>query len=457
MRPPSTVARALARSIGWLSRHAGRGGGTTVPGVILLRLRPDAVAELAGPLGRSIVISATNGKTTTARLVVAALEAVDTPIVANTAGSNLLRGVATALLDAERPTGATGVFEVDEAAMGSVVEQLAPEVIVLMNLFRDQLDRYGELEALADGWVELVDRLPETTTLVLNADDPAIAELAHRHAKVVTFGVDDASAARAAVQHAADSTTCRNCSSPLVYERVFIGHLGHWRCPNCDRRRPPPDVSVAAFDPEGISGSSLTVATPTGPVAVATALPGLHNAYNVAAAVATASSLGLDLQTSARAIGSTGAAFGRAERVALAGHDLMVLLAKNPAGVNENLRTLVLHPDPLHLLVLLNDRTADGRDVSWIWDVDYEEIFDRVGSLTICGDRGHDMALRFRYGGFPVDRLTVHSNVGDALDAALLTMPDRAPLFALPTYTAMLELRAELVRRGVADDFWKDA
>ncbi len=216
-------------------------------------------------------------------------------------------------------------------------------------------------------------------------------------------------------------------------------------------------MSIVAFDPQGVSGSSLTVATPTGPVAVATALPGLHNAYNVAAAVATAASLGLDLETSARAIGSTGAAFGRAERIALAGHDLMVLLAKNPAGVNENLRTLALHPDPLHLLVLLNDRTADGRDVSWIWDVDYEEIFDRVGSLTIGGDRGHDMALRFRYGGLPVDRLTVHSTVGDAVDAMLAALPDGAPVFALPTYTAMLELRSELVRRGVADDFWKDA
>ncbi len=162
MRPPSTVARAMARSIGWLSRFAGRGGGTTLPGVVLLKLRPDAVAELAAPLERSIVISATNGKTTTARLVVAALEAVDTPIVANTAGSNLLRGVATALLDADRPTGATGVFEVDEAALGSVVDQLGPDVVVLMNLFRDQLDRYGELEALADRWVELVDRLPDT-------------------------------------------------------------------------------------------------------------------------------------------------------------------------------------------------------------------------------------------------------------------------------------------------------
>ncbi len=453
---PSGVARAAARSAGWLSRRAGRGGGTTVPGVVLLKLRPNAVSELAEPLARSVAISATNGKTTTARLVVAALEAAGERVVANTAGSNLLRGVAAALLDADEARGAVGVFEVDEAALPSVAAQAAPEVIVLMNLFRDQLDRYGELETLADRWVELVDGLPASTTLVLNADDPAIAELAYHHDNVITFGVDDVAAARRTAQHAADSTTCRNCSHALVYEHVFIGHLGTWHCPNCGRRRPDPDVRITAFVPAGVEGSTLVVATESGDLSVATTLPGLHNAYNVAAAIAAACALHLDLAVSANAVAGTGAAFGRAERIAIDGHDLMVLLAKNPAGVNENLRTLALHPDPVHLLIQLNDRTADGRDVSWIWDVDYEEIFDRIASLTICGDRGNDMALRFRYGGFGDDRIQVHPTVGDALDALLAALPDGAPVFALPTYTAMLELRAELVRRGVADDFWKD-
>ena len=447
---PSSVARSVARSAGWLSRRTGRGGGTTVPGVVLLKLRPDAVSELAEPLARSIVISATNGKTTTARLVAATVEKSGATVVANTAGSNLLRGVAAALLDADDVDGATGVFEVDEAALPSVVDQVQPDVVVLMNLFRDQLDRYGELEMLADRWTELVESLPASTTLVVNADDPAIAEFEHHHDNVVVFGVDDPSMARNSVQHAADSTTCRHCTSPLAYDHVFIGHIGHWRCTNCDRRRPTPDVSIRTITPNGVAGSSLTVSTPQTELTVDSALPGLHNAYNVAAALAAAFALDIN------PIAATDAAFGRAERIRLDDHDLMVLLAKNPAGVNENVRTLLLHPEPVHVLIQLNDRTADGRDVSWIWDVDYEDLFDHLASLTICGDRGYDMALRFRYGGFPIDRVSVHATPPAALDAALAELPDGAPLFALPTYTAMLELRAELVRRGVTDDFWKD-
>lgn len=454
---PPGPARLVAQAAGWLSRRTGRGGGTTVPGVVLLRLRPDAVAELARPLARSIVISATNGKTTTARLVAAAVEATGASVVANTAGSNLERGVAAALLDAGRHArDATGVFEVDEAALPTVVAGLEPDVIVLGNLLRDQLDRYGELETLAQRWTDLVDRLDGSTTLVLDADDPAVAELAHHHDDVITFGVDDPTAARAGLAHAADAITCRACGTPLTYDHVFLAHLGHWRCPTGDRARPAPDVSVRSFRPRAVDGSSLVVDVAGTEVALEVDLPGLHNAYNVAAALGAATSLDLDPAAAAAAMETTDAAFGRGERVTVDGHDLMILLAKNPAGVNENVRTLLLVPEPVDVVIQLNDRTADGRDVSWIWDVDYEDVFDHLRSVTLTGDRAYDLALRFRYGGFPTDRLTVEPSPAAALDVALAGLAPGAPLFALPTYTSMLELRAELVRRGVADDFWND-
>lgn len=454
---PAPVAGAVARSAGWLSRRTGRGGGTTVPGVVLLKLRPTAVTEMAQSLTRSVAISATNGKTTTARLVAAAVERSGATVVANTAGSNLLRGVAAALLDAGADaTGAIGVFEVDEAAMPAAVSQVEPDVVVLMNLFRDQLDRYGELDHLADLWAEMVGNLPPSTVVVANADDPTIASLVADRSGSILFGLDDTSLARDKLQHATDSTTCRSCGADLEHDVVFIGHMGHWRCTNCARARSTPHVTGREVELHGLSGSTVTVDTPAGSADISLALPGVHNVYNAIAATAAAHAMGVNLVTTSAAIAATDAAFGRAERVMIDDHELTVLLAKNPAGVNENLRTLLLHPEPVHALIQLNDRTADGRDVSWIWDVDFEVVFDHLASVTLCGDRGYDMALRFRYGGYPVDQLSVHATSAAGLDAALAKLPDSAPLFALPTYTSMLELREVLVERGVAKAFWKD-
>ncbi len=450
------LAPLLARLAGRLSRLSGRGGGTALPGVVLLKLRPRAAEELsAGLADGSVVISATNGKTTTARMVRSATDAAGIVSVANTAGSNLLRGVATALLDAD-PAATLGVFEVDEAALDDVVDQVRPRVIVLMNLYRDQLDRYGELESLVAEWRQLVAGLGDRTILVLDADDPAVAYLGEGRPGVVFFGIDDPDVARAERSHAADSTHCPRCDAPLDYTMVTIAHLGHWRCSSCGLARPRPDVSAERVALRGVEGFDIEIDTPTGPVSAPISLPGLHNAYNATAAVAAGHALGLDRELVGQAIAGTGAAFGRGERVTVGGRELVLLLAKNPAGANENVRTVLTHPGDLHVLALLNDRTADGQDVSWIWDVDYEPLLERLASLTVSGDRAHDLALRFVYGGLAPDRLTVQPDPAAAIDHVVETTPAGATVFVLPTYTAMLDLRAELVSRGVTHSFWED-
>lgn len=453
------LAEFVATTAGDLSRLAGRGGGTSLPGVVLLKMRPDAAHELAAGLASgSIAISATNGKTTTARMIVSAAKAANHEVVANTAGANLLRGIVSCLLAAKRarPQPDLGVFEVDEAALPATVEQVAPRVIVLMNLFRDQLDRYGELEGLIDKWAEMIAGLDPDVTLVLNADDPGVASLGHEHPNTIYFGVTDAAMHRSELSHAADSTTCRRCQAPLIYNSYTIGHFGDWRCPNDDSRRPQPTVFASSVDLDGLKGQTVTIETPDASIATTLQLPGLHNAYNAAAAVAAAHALGLDHSTVGTSLAATAPAFGRAERLQVQGRDLLVLLAKNPTGVNENIRTIRLDEKPLHLLAMLNDRTADGRDVSWIWDVDYESLLPRIARLTIAGDRAGDLALRFRYAGLDPELMRVVPTPSDALDAAIDDAPPGGTVYALPTYTAMLDLRSVLTERGITSEFWKD-
>jgi len=453
---PSLV---IARAAGRLSRGLGRGGGTSLPGKVLLRLRPGAVGDLAAALKHgTALVSATNGKTTTSRMIAGAVQEVGWRLVSNRAGANLLSGVATALLDdaRRRPASEIGLFEVDEAALPAVAADVRPRVVLLMNLFRDQLDRHGEIEALAARWADMIAALPAETVVVANADDPAVCALAREREGTLFFGLEDPRASLAALPHAADSKRCRRCAAALTYDRVFLGHLGHWRCPACGDARPEPQVSAISVGLDGIRGVDLEITTPSGPVRARIGLPGVTNAYNATAAAACAVALGISPSCVARALTGARAAFGRGEWVTLGGREVILLLAKNPTGANETIRTVLLDPGPVHLLVALNDRTADGHDVSWIWDVDVEPLLPRLTTLTLTGDRAHELALRFRYAGLARARMRVEPDLERALDAAIASTPPGEALSVLPTYTAMLDLRALLVRRGAADHFWRD-
>jgi lipid II isoglutaminyl synthase (glutamine-hydrolysing) len=449
---------AASRAIGTASRASGRGGGTTLPGRVLLRLAPDAIARLgAGLEGGTTIVSATNGKTTTAGMIAAVLAAAGRRPVHNRAGSNMTWGVATALLEQR---GSEGLFEVDEAWLPEVTAQLDPATIVLGNLFRDQLDRYGEMEALADEWARTVAERTGRSAFVLNADDPLIADLGRdedgtARQGVLYFGIEDASQALPELQHAFDAKHCRRCGHPYAYERAFVGHLGHYSCRNCGARRPRPDVAATAIALDGMRGSRVTVRTPQGEIRLQLPLPGLYNVYNALAAVAAGLRLGVPPAPIADSLGGFEAAFGRVETIDVAGKAVSMLLIKNPAGANEVLRTLRLEAgeEKVDLWIGLNDRTADGRDVSWVWDADFELLAGAVRRVVCAGTRAPEMALRLKYAGWPAETIETVPEIAASFDDAVAAAPRR--LFALPTYTALLELHRLLSGRGLAREFWR--
>jgi UDP-N-acetylmuramyl tripeptide synthase len=435
------ASELAARAAGTASRLTGRGG-TSLPGKLLLRMEPRAIERLSRPLD-SALLSATNGKTTTAAMAARILERGGRTLVHNRAGANMAGGVATALL---RGRGDTGLFEVDEFWLPQVLPQVRPRALLLANLFRDQLDRYGELETIAERWGEALNATP-IEQLVLNADDPVVADLG-RDRQPLYFGVDDPGMAMAQMQHAADAKHCRRCGRAYVYDAIFMGHLGHYHCPNCGARRPQPAVTAHAIELRGVRSARFELATPAGTAPVELPLPGLYNVYNALAAAALTLAMGAAIDDVVAGLQEVAPAFGRAETVQLGGRDLSILLVKNPAGANEVLRTLTLEPGEHDVLAVLNDNVADGRDVSWVWDADFEVLAARVRRVTCSGTRAAEMAVRMKYAGVPVERIIVRDELDAGLDAAI--GDGDGPLYALPTYTAMLALREELVQRGAA-------
>jgi UDP-N-acetylmuramyl tripeptide synthase len=410
-----------------------------------MRMEPHAIGRLAGRLARgSAVISATNGKTTTAAMTAGILERAGARLVHNRAGANMAGGVATALMDGPRDAD-TGLFEVDEFWLGQVVDELHPRALLLANLFRDQLDRYGELDSIADRWAAVARRTE--AALVLNADDPTVADLG-RETGATYFGVEDDAMALGEMQHAADATHCRRCGAPYRYDAVYLGHLGRYHCDSCGATRPDPQVAATDIVLEGVRGARFTLRTPAGERAIALPLPGLYNVYNALGAAALGLALGASLDQVDAGLHAVSPAFGRAETLSIAGRELSILLVKNPAGANEVLRTLILEDGEHDLFAVLNDNIADGRDVSWVWDADFELLAPRVRRATCSGTRAAEMALRLKYAGVEPDRIAVVDGLDDGLDDALRGGDGR--LFALPTYTAMLALRDVLVARGAA-------
>jgi UDP-N-acetylmuramyl tripeptide synthase len=434
---------AAARAAGALSRRVG-GGGTSLPGKVLMRMDPHAIAHLGARLdGGSAVISATNGKTTTAAMVAGILERRGARLVHNRAGANMAGGVATALIEGPRD-GDTGLFEVDEFWLGQIVAELRPRALLLANLFRDQLDRYGELDTIADRWAQVASTT--SAALVLNADDPTVADLG-RDRGATYFGVADDAMALAQMQHAADATHCRRCGAPYRYDAVYLGHLGRYHCDACGARRPDPQVAADEIALDGVRGARFTLRAPGGERRIELPLPGLYNVYNALGAAALALTLGAGLDDVAAGLRAVSPAFGRAETLRVAGRELSILLVKNPAGANEVLRTLTLEDGDHDLFAVLNDNIADGRDVSWVWDADFEVLAPRVRRATCSGTRAAEMALRLKYAGVPAERIAVEPGLAAGLDRAL---DGDGRVFALPTYTAMLALRELLVARGAA-------
>lgn len=447
------------------SRRFGRGGGTALPGLIATQIDPGITAQLIRHTGAgAVVVTGTNGKTTTTHLLAMIVRAAGLTTITNSSGSNLERGIVSAYLS--QGLGKTnssntdtderlGIFEVDEAALPRLMPALTPRVMVFLNLFRDQLDRYGEVDSVANGWEQMLATDVSNSALVLNVDDPAVAKLAGAaNAEIVTFGIEDIGVALDGVEHAADALFC-DCGAPFRYEALFVGHVGHWNCVVCGVERSRPLVAAHEIQVQQEGGITFVLEVAGERRSVQLPLQGLYSVYNALAAAATAHVLGIPLDVIVPALTIVTPPFGRQEQFQLNGCELQLWLAKNPAGMNVVLRALTSDTGiqkPLYLLMALNDDIQDGRDVSWIYDADFELLSGRPKSLVVTGDRADDLALRLHLAGVRVD--LVQSHRASALDEALRRLPIGSRLDLIPTYTGMLQLR-ELIAGGVgAAPYW---
>jgi UDP-N-acetylmuramyl tripeptide synthase len=481
------------RAAAVLSRRLGRGGGTVIAGHLVPRIAPGALRDVTRSLPNgSIVVSGTNGKTTTTRLISHILRSAGMRPIHNRAGANLLSGLYTAVAQGTdwqaRPRGDVGLFEVDEATIPSALQHIQPRVLLLHNIFRDQLDRYGEVHFVADLWRNAIAQLPSSSTVLLNADDPLVAGLpvastddsrvvgdpppqrdsdserwgpasadeSWPSAKILTYGVADPSVGVATQPHAADARLCPRCRAPLQYHVFFYGHLGHYACSRCGFARPTPSVSATSVELLGDAGSNMTVATPDGLVRARLQLPGLYNVYNALAAVAVCTALGVRRDIIARGLETFTTAFGRLERIQVEGRQLFLALVKNPVGFTEVLRTVLSAPGRRTLLIAINDLFADGTDVSWLWDVEFERLQDRVNVAICSGSRAEDMAVRLKYAGVEPERIRVESDFRRAIELVLAAAEPAETVYVLPTYTAMLGMRDILRQTGYVRSFWDE-
>ncbi|WP_414542420.1 MurT ligase domain-containing protein [Nostoc sp. CCY0012] len=426
----------VAKSVTFVVRSLRLGAASVLPGSIARRIEPRILELLSQQVKNGVIlIAGTNGKTTTALLLCTILERNGYRIAHNSTGANLENGLMTALIENTNLVGALNVdyaiLEVDENIVPKVLQPLQPRIILCLNLFRDQLDRYGEVDSISKRWTKVISTLPLETVVIPNADDPTLSYLGQQlPQKVLFFGMNEPEHYLEAIPHAVDSIYCPSCGHSLDYQGVYLSHLGDFTCPKCGFSKSKPTLESSQW-------SQILV--------------GLYNKYNTLAAVTAAQELGVDQAIIQDTINNFQAAFGRAEDLVINGKRVRILLSKNPVGTNETIRVVTQSTDKTTLLVL-NDRTPDGTDVSWIWDVDTEKLVERGGTLVVSGDRVYDMALRLRYSEKSAQshlNLIVESDLRQAIATALKHTPDNETLHILPTYSAMLEVREVLTGRKI--------
>lgn len=429
-------AVSVAKSVTFIVRSLRLGAASVLPGSIARRIEPRLLQLLSQQVKNGVIlIAGTNGKTTTALLLCTILEHKGFRVTHNSTGANLENGLMTALLESTNLLGTLNadyaILEVDENIVPRVLTPLQPRIILCLNLFRDQLDRYGEVDTISKRWTKVISTLPPETVVIPNADDPTLSNLGQQlPQRVLFFGLNEPEHYLEAIPHAVDSIYCPKCGHSLDYKGVYLSHLGDFTCPKCGFSKSKPTLESSEW-------SQILV--------------GLYNKYNTLAAATAAIELGVDEVTIRDTINTFQAAFGRAEDLVINGKRVRILLSKNPVGTNETIRVVTQSTDKTTLLVL-NDRTPDGTDVSWIWDVDTEKLVERGGTLVVSGDRVYDMALRLRYSQKSHQsnlNLIVEEDLRQAIATALEHTPENETLHILPTYSAMLEVREVLTGRKI--------
>lgn len=445
-----------AKTVTFIVRSLKLGAASVLPGEIARRLQPKLLQLLSSQVKLGVIlIAGTNGKTTTSLLLRTMLENKGCRVAHNATGANLENGLMTTLLENTNLIGQLNadyaILEVDENVVPKVLQPIQPKVILGLNLFRDQLDRYGEVDTISQRWKIAIASLPPETVIVANADDPTLSYMGQQLSQnVLFFGLSEPEQYLDEIPHAVDSIYCPSCGHPLDYQGVYLSHLGDYNCPSC-----------------GFHKGQLAVNSNDYPQI----LIGLYNKYNTLAAVLAAQQLGVDEATIRDTITNFQAAFGRAEELEVKGKHVRILLSKNPVGMNETIRAVNQArgkrqeargkkaeiegeiPFPASpVLLVLNDRIPDGTDVSWIWDVDTEKLVEQGGTLVVSGDRVYDMALRLRYSqpdGNNNMQLIVKEDLKEAIATALEHTSADETLHILPTYSAMLEVREVLTGRKI--------
>jgi UDP-N-acetylmuramyl tripeptide synthase len=417
----------IGKTISQISKSLNRGNGSTWPGHIALKGNPYFVRDmLAKSNTKIIIVAGTNGKTTTASLIAAGLAKNGKVVLQNESGANLLNGIASTLLLHSNRYGKLpydfAIFEVDENALPQVLGQVTPDYLVLLNLFRDQLDRYGEINTITKKWEATLQFLPKQTKIILNADDSQIAYLGNeKKAQTLYFGLPGEKTQH--TQQAADSTSCPKCGAPLIFEETTFSHLGKWHCNQCGLKRPHVDLNGFQTYP----------------------LSGTYNQYNTHAAVLVLKHIGLSDKQIVASLRDFKPAFGRQETITYKNKNVQIFLSKNPTSFNQSFAT-IKDLKATTLLLVLNDRIPDGRDVSWIWDTDLTGIH-HFKQIIIAGDRVYDMALRIKYENYT--NFQTYESLEEAIDIGINAITPTETLFILPTYSAMLDARKILTGKKI--------
>lgn len=468
-RTPLARARlAMAISAGKLAGVSGRffhiGGGTSLPGMIARRIDPNVLKSVVGASkAKKIVITGSNGKTTTARMTAAIADADGQRVSQNRTGSNLLQGVTSVAVNFANIFGQLDsdvlLFEIDEGTIPLAVPEIQPDVVVITNIFRDQLDRYGELYSVARALDTMLEGLPETATILLNGNDPQVANFGlNAKARRLFFGLETTEIGTPVPEQSADIIRCIHCGSDLEYKVAYMSHLGIYRCPTCGYTLPKLDIAVTSVQlaSDGKSPSHATLRTPQGEMNVTIPLPGLHNVYNAAAAIGATMAVDFDMDKVQTAMSKLRPAFGRLEKITTGDKTIYLSFVKNPTSFNLMLRLIRQHPGKKHLLLAMSNTVVDGEDFAWLWDVEIEEMASEVLDVVCSGNKAEELATRLKYAEISPERMTIIHDREAALDAALKNVEPGGTLYIMSGYTPIHELRRIMQKRGWVRHFWEE-
>lgn len=421
--------------------------GTSLPGYVAMKISKNFLSHITNYCQNNVfTVTGTNGKTTTSGILAHILKTAKHNVLHNEKGANMPSGIATSLAVNCKPFSKFdyAVLETDEAYLTKLYDYLSANYLLITNLFRDQLDRYGELDATAKKIQGAIEKNPNLK-LLINADDPMLMELGKDNEKIF-FGFDDIKYETTISNSLAPAeiVTC-HCGQDLSYTSRYYAHIGKYHCSSCNFKRPELKYKGYGVIHENYSEIYVKYNKNGNEIesSFKTNLIGLYNAYNVLAGISSALECGIDPETIQHALDTYKTMFGRAERLNIKGKNVFVQLIKNPTGASEVLRT-INNKNTSKILMAINDNYADGRDMSWLWDTDFERLNGFPNNIIVSGIRAYDMATRLKYAGFPKEKIEVIENIKESVEYALKGTKENEQLLLMPTYTALLEMQKYL-------------